>query len=48
VVEHPFVTDVIEAAADVAFQDPSGAVPNAYSIEALLDGVSGRAFRSKT
>jgi hypothetical protein len=48
VIEHPSVADVVEAATDVTLQHPLGAVSHAHNIEALLDSVSGRAFRSKT
>jgi hypothetical protein len=48
VVEHPCVTDVIKTATDVALKNPPCAVLFGQRAEALLDGVSGRAFRSKT
>ncbi len=48
VVEHPCVTDVVEAATDVTFQHPGRAVFLTQHTETLLDGVGGRAFRPKT
>ena len=47
VLEHPVVTDVIEATLDVAFQHPLRRRALAQCFEALLNGVRGGAFRSE-
>src|SRR5947207_3216451 len=47
VAEHPLVGDVVETSANVAFQNPLGAVAFAQRQETLPDGVSRTAARTK-